>query len=73
MANPKPKLENLKPFESIGDRPLAKRVIGTRYPEDVLEVLEAMTSLEMQALIREAVETRLRGLGLLQKARKSAK
>ncbi|MBW4539730.1 MAG: hypothetical protein KME43_11390 [Myxacorys chilensis ATA2-1-KO14] len=65
MPNPRPKLENLKSFAKVGDRALSKRVIGTRYPEDVEAVLKAMPSDEMQQLIRAAVEKELRDRGLL--------
>lgn len=65
MPNPKPKTENLVPFEPIGDRPLARRVIGTRYPVEVLAVLEKMTSDQMQSFIRAAVEQKLKSAGLL--------
>jgi hypothetical protein len=49
-----------------GDRPLSKRVVGTRYPEQVDEVLRSMSSEQCQRLIREAVEARLKADGLMQ-------
>ena len=62
MPNPKPKLENLKPFARSGDRELGK-IIGTRYPVDVQTALEAVGN--HQQFIREAVEEKLKRDGLL--------
>lgn len=47
-------------------RLLSKKVISTRYPEDVYAVLDAMESDERHRVIREAVESHLIALGKLQ-------
>ncbi|MBD1995202.1 hypothetical protein H6G00_00980 [Leptolyngbya sp. FACHB-541] len=47
-------------------RLLSKKVVSTRYPEDVYAVLDAMNSEERHRLIREAVEAHLIALGKLQ-------
>lgn len=62
MANPRPQLSNLKPFEPMGERAMGK-VIGTRYPVEVEAVLNAME--DKQGFIRSAVENELRDRGLL--------
>lgn len=69
MANPNPtQTEAFKAQQlpKYGDRPLSKRVVGTRYPEHIDAVLKTMTSEQAQKLIREAVEERLRQDGLLE-------
>lgn len=66
MPNPNPKTEYLRPYPKVGDRPLARKVVGTRYPEEVLAALRSLPSDEMQALIRSAVEERLKAIGLLE-------
>jgi hypothetical protein len=63
MANPRPNLENLRPFRPLGDRPLGK-LVGTRYPVEVDAALRRLGR-DKQALIRAAVETELRERGLL--------
>jgi hypothetical protein len=62
MSNPKPKLENLKPFQRASDRELG-RVVGTRYPLDVAEALGKVG--DHQHFIRAAVEKELRAQGFL--------
>ncbi len=62
MPNPKPKIENLKPFVRTSDRELGK-IIGTRYPLDVQQALEQLK--DKQAFIRTAVEKALKDQGLL--------
>jgi hypothetical protein len=62
MSNPKPKLENLKPFQRASDRELG-RVVGTRYPLDVAEALGKVG--DHQRFIRAAVEKELRAQGFL--------
>lgn len=56
MPNPKPKLENLKPFARISDQELGK-IIGTRYPLSIQAVLENLEN--KQDFIRQAVEEKL--------------
>lgn len=69
MPNPRPKLENLKPFKRKGDRELGK-IIGTRYP---VEVEQALSKLENhQTFIRDAVEKTLIEQGLLQADKETA-
>jgi hypothetical protein len=68
MPNPKPVQTAAFKAQQVpknGDRPLSKRVVGTRYPEHVDEVLKGLTSQECQRLIRAAVEERLKRDGLL--------
>lgn len=55
----------MKPFPLVGDRPLDRKVIGVRFPVEVAEALRSLPSPEMQALIREAVETELKNRGLI--------
>lgn len=62
MPNPKPKLENLKPFARRSDRELGK-IIGTRFPVKVEAVLRELP--DKQAFIRQAVEERLIADGLM--------
>lgn len=62
MPNPKPRLENLKPFERQGDRELGK-IIGTRYPLEVEAALRQIA--KHQDFIRLAVEEKLQREGLL--------
>lgn len=62
MPNPKPKLENLKPFARQSDRELGK-IIGTRYPLEVEAALKKLP--KHQDYIRLAVEEKLQRDGLL--------
>jgi hypothetical protein len=48
-----------------GETALSKKVVGVRFPVDVDEVLQQMTSEERQRMIRDAVAARLRQEGRL--------
>ncbi|MBW4517808.1 MAG: hypothetical protein KME11_21600 [Timaviella obliquedivisa GSE-PSE-MK23-08B] len=66
MANSNPvQSEGFKAQQipKYGETALSKRVVGIRFPVNVDEVLQAMTSEERQRLIRDAVECRLKDAG----------
>jgi hypothetical protein len=68
MANPNPvQVEAFKAQQipKYGDVALSKKVVGVRFPVDVDEVLQEMTSEERQRVIRDAVAARLRQEGRL--------
>lgn len=64
MPNPKPKTGHLTKFEQVSDRPLSKKPIGTRYPQEIYEALLKLP--EHQNYIREAVEAKLKADGLIE-------
>ena len=56
MSNPKPRLENLKPFKPKGDKPFSKSY-AVRWPEDIWQRLEQIP--DKSEFIRRAVRREL--------------
>ncbi len=63
MGNPKPKLENLKPFSPIGSEALADKQIQVRLPKDVDEAVRSLPDKTdwLRRVIVEAAKRELMG------------
>ncbi len=60
MANPNPKTDHLPPFPMVGDKPMGKKPIGIRVPEDdykrFMAIPKDVRSQLLREFIRETIE-----------------
>ncbi len=55
MANPNPKTEQLIPFKKVGDKPLSKKPLHIRLPQNDYDDLMEIPRDERLSLVRAAI------------------